>query len=821
MRRCVTLGLLLVFIGATMALAGEPSNTPLTKNNIVLPAMGGKQPAKANHTDEVIFFEDWESGLNGWVSRDLTATPGTWHIDTWNAFGGTGMSWCMGQHPVYCDTVGYDNAWYMVLDSPPIVLPAAPCSLTFWHRVACEIPGGEPAGYNGWDGCNIRISTNEGASWTVIPNANIDPDYDRSSLYSFGFQHGEGTGVPGWVGNGHLNWFYETADLSTWAGQTVRLRWAFASDPGWSTCTDATSRWAFGWQVDNIRVFAGTDTIFSNNGDSDTGWYSHSNKPIGGDLWRVADECNPPPCPPPSGSHYLACNDSVTFSYSDNMDDELVSPYIDLRGLSFGTLEADFQITGSLGSDPDNFPDCDFWHWEVTQDSGATWWYESLPCGNGLYSYVFPDAPPDWYLFSTAYGTGMFDMTCYIGSVVRIKAVMESNGDGLTGVGPCFDDFALTYSAGYPNDMSCYSLQVRFPTTAARPAYATAYFVNAGSVDQSGVPAWWTEEGGTDHRLIPNLALASNQTATRSFTWTPAAAGMTTVWAWSALDVDEYLGNDTSYCQNIDVRDAGTDLELGYDNRATQWRFNYDTGNGALVKFTPAADSIDLPFNVNAIRMLFAAEQSGTKQIGLRILRDAGGMPGEGVFWGTVTVTPPGGVLPNWKEVIVDGQPGVHGMDGDFWVWLEVLDTSTDQRFPQILGHDAEDWLDQSHYYTYRRGDTLTPQPYYYMVRALVAEGTSGSEVHELAPLTYSLSQNYPNPFNPVTEISYSIPQTGKVSLRVFNLLGQEVAVLVDGTKPAGAYKVSFDGSQLPSGIYMYRLETDGYTMSKKMVLMK
>ncbi|MBM3324998.1 MAG: T9SS type A sorting domain-containing protein [Calditrichaeota bacterium] len=219
--------------------------------------------------------------------------------------------------------------------------------------------------------------------------------------------------------------------------------------------------------------------------------------------------------------------------------------------------------------------------------------------------------------------------------------------------------------------------------------------------------------------------------------------------------------------------------------------------------------------------MQFDSSQTGTKDIGLRIFRDAGGVPGEAVFWGTVTVTDPTDVYPLWREVIVDGQPGVHGINGDFWVWLEVLDTNPNQRFPQILGDDAEPWLGANHYFTYRRGDTLVPQPYFFFVRALVTEGTSESPVQELAPVTYSLNQNYPNPFNPVTEINYSIARTEKVSLRVFNLLGQEVAVLVDGVKSAGVHKVSFNGSQLPSGIYMYRLETDSHTLSKKMVLMK
>ncbi|MBM3324641.1 MAG: hypothetical protein FJY66_03140, partial [Calditrichaeota bacterium] len=655
MKRCVALGLLLLFVGATIALAGEPGRTPQTTNNIVLPASGATRPVKAKHLDEVIYYEDWESGLNGWVSNDLTATPGTWHIDSWNAFGGTGMSWCMGQHPVYCDTVGYLDDWYMVLDSPPIVLPAGTCSLTFWHRIACEPPGGEPPGYNGWDGCNIRISTNDGASWSVITNDYIQPDYDRSSLYSFGFQHGEGTGIPGWVGNTHMTWFYQTASLTPWAGQTVRLRWAFASDPAWCTCYSATTRWAFGWQVDDIRVFAGADTVFSNNGDSDTGWYSHSNQPIGGDLWRVADDCNPPPCPPPSGSHYIVPNDSMTRLYNNDMNNEFVSPYIDLRGLDFGTLQADFLVAGAIGSPCNNFPeDCDYWHWEVSPDSGLTWYFASNPCDQGIANYVHPDAPDVWALYSQAYQSG-FDMSCYIGSVVKLRVIFESDEE-LVGVGPCFDDLTLTYTAGFPNDMSCYSLQVRFPTTMTRPTYGTAYIINAGSQAQTGVPAWWTE-GVSNHRLMPNIALQPNQTTTRSFTWTPAAIGTVTISAWTALDVEQFFANDTSYCPNIEVRESTTDLEMGYDNRTIQYRFNFETGQGAMVKFTPTADSIDLPLNLNVIRMQFDSSQTGTKDIGLRIFRDAGGVPGEAVFWGTVTVTDPTDVYPLWREVIVDGQP--------------------------------------------------------------------------------------------------------------------------------------------------------------------
>jgi len=88
-------------------------------------------------------------------------------------------------------------------------------------------------------------------------------------------------------------------------------------------------------------------------------------------------------------------------------------------------------------------------------------------------------------------------------------------------------------------------------------------------------------------------------------------------------------------------------------------------------------------------------------------------------------------------------------------------------------------------------------------------------------PIDYSLSQNYPNPFNPNTTISYQIPIAGKVSLKVYDILGKEVAVLVEEYKEIGKFIVNFNGSNLASGIYMYKLEAGNFVSTKKLVLMK
>jgi len=85
----------------------------------------------------------------------------------------------------------------------------------------------------------------------------------------------------------------------------------------------------------------------------------------------------------------------------------------------------------------------------------------------------------------------------------------------------------------------------------------------------------------------------------------------------------------------------------------------------------------------------------------------------------------------------------------------------------------------------------------------------------------FELSQNYPNPFNPTTKIDYSILKSGHVSLKVYNLLGEEVSTLYDGEQKVGHYTATFNGSNLASGVYFYRLQSGGNSIAKKLVLMK
>lgn len=129
--------------------------------------------------------------------------------------------------------------------------------------------------------------------------------------------------------------------------------------------------------------------------------------------------------------------------------------------------------------------------------------------------------------------------------------------------------------------------------------------------------------------------------------------------------------------------------------------------------------------------------------------------------------------------------------------------------------------------------NTLQPgQNYFYMIEAIDDAGNSawstelstsitGIETQASLPKEYALDQNYPNPFNPSTTIKYQIPADANISLKIYDVLGNEVDELVNEFKTAGYYEVKFNASKLTSGVYFYRIESDNFTQTRKMLLMK
>lgn len=109
----------------------------------------------------------------------------------------------------------------------------------------------------------------------------------------------------------------------------------------------------------------------------------------------------------------------------------------------------------------------------------------------------------------------------------------------------------------------------------------------------------------------------------------------------------------------------------------------------------------------------------------------------------------------------------------------------------------------------------------FYLDDLRIVEQTTGVEKEDAIPFGFELRQNYPNPFNPVTTIQYAVVGHQWVSLKVYDVLGKEVATLVNERKPAGVYRVTLDAAHLPSGVYFYTLKAGSLAGTKRMVLVK
>jgi hypothetical protein len=111
------------------------------------------------------------------------------------------------------------------------------------------------------------------------------------------------------------------------------------------------------------------------------------------------------------------------------------------------------------------------------------------------------------------------------------------------------------------------------------------------------------------------------------------------------------------------------------------------------------------------------------------------------------------------------------------------------------------------------------------ILRTTDGGGGGPVDVHDMPinsiPSEYSLFQNYPNPFNPSTVISYQLPVISNVTLKVYDILGREVARLINEEKPAGSHEVQFTGNGLTSGIYFYQLKAGDYSETRKMILLR
>jgi hypothetical protein len=376
------------------------------------------------HYRTIYYTEDFESGATGWTHWDGAVSPNNWHI--YNNGDAQGDCWWMGDPALASGTGigGYYDHQYLVLDTPISAITAGSPNLTFKMKLNMEAPGASGE-YDGWDSFNLRISTNSGISWSVIPGTLIMPTYDFANSYAFGSEHGEGLGVPAW-GGVHEPWVTVSVDLSGYVGQSVKIRFAFASDPAYNTVDDPSM---YGAMVDDIAFGS-----YTNTGANDGQMTWSSLVPTAGDFWHLAVA---PSAPSPT---HIMSSENASGTYVPYMLNYLMSPSITLPG-GATQIVADFQMRGTY-SDDGVFPDVDYFGWEVSPDNGYTWRYMSNPYADpdGM-NYVYSGAPDNWASMINSY-TLDGDITLFAGQTVKFRWYFQSN-DTVNGSPLQIDDFQI------------------------------------------------------------------------------------------------------------------------------------------------------------------------------------------------------------------------------------------------------------------------------------------------------------------------------------------------------------------------------------------
>ena len=186
---------------------------------------------------------------------------------------------------------------------------------------------------------------------------------------------------------------------------------------------------------------------------------------------------------------------------------------------------------------------------------------------------------------------------------------------------------------------------------------------------------------------------------------------------------------------------------------------------------------------------------------------------------------------PTAGDSLCDVYFSYRAMDGDWSVPMNLTQTNSKNENSAHFSPTLADGLGPNEYiafsfYNYEAGynsyDIIDANPSIIYVAPVPFTVTpSGATDNNSLPNSFELSQNYPNPFNPSTIIKYSISKRSNVSLKVYDMLGKEVATLVNEIKDANSYQVKFDASNLTSGLYIYKFQAGNFTASKKMMLIK
>jgi hypothetical protein len=613
------------------------------------------------------------------------------HSDSFNAFDGKSF-WC-GDPEIH----GYDNQWLQYLDLPSIKLSnTSNPKLFFMVYWAVESPLNPLPGFDGWDGCNVWISNNNGKTFHVADP--ITPEYNCHHLYSFKMWY-LGNQISGWGGSSN-SWKSAELDLSLFKTDSVVIRFAFTADPGYCTANDAQLT---GFFVDDIQVADGGNILFENHGDSLSNMRPSGYSTIQESEWISLS----------NGMNSILPNDSTT-----------VGVQVNTKNLKPGQY-------------------------------------------GGIINFSYNDS------------AGIIRQR-----VVNIEVNKPIHEIGIEDVWPLGQNIpvlinenrVMIHNYGLQDE---YNFDVVYHITDNKQiSYEDTVHVASLQIDESKAiqfkPQLGIEPGNFD-RNITIIHLVDDHNAFNN----TLNSHVTLSNLWDDFEVESDLwdyqgGWGTTYM----AQHSGS-----YSAHVNQGQ-NYLPNSNAMMTLNRALDlqslkSLSLKYWVryqtqkNKDKMFFEASADSLNWVKMDSLSG----------------------VSDWAQKQVDLSGFINTPTSK--VWMRFHFVSDDKT--QLLGVFIDDV-------------ELFPESL-----SEIVEGNSQIK----NPLTWHLAQNYPNPFNPVTTIRISVPYSSQVLLKVFDLLGREVATLKDEVLKSGAYSVLFDASGLTSGVYIVQMSSEGFKDIKKVVVLK
>ncbi len=790
---------------------------------------------------------------------NLDDLPLFFHASSDNAYAGNSW-WCADT-----DIGGYNDAWLQFLDTPSISIPASGGTLTAQMKWDIEDPAGASVGgtcTNGWDAANVRISTDGGATWSLLTG---DDAYDFTDGYGWIYNDPDYYDcqelAAGWGGN--QDWHLVTFDLAAYASQDVIIRFGFGSDPSYSTGDDATIT---GFRIDDVTVEDGDGTqLFLDNADDQVSMT------------------------PASGVDFLW--EQVFYDYGDitrpgglgwatYMPGDPFNGNAQLDITDYAGANVKFRIGGDADGNDDGgnggglFID-DFHVWSVLlEESVPTVQNVNVVAGDAVIDVTWENPSADFNGL-VQYDDGDFENEI---NMTSGTAIMGTHFDAPFGVDSVTLNSAYIFGGNNAGATTLYAYEVGLQGPSETALYSTAITTITGqwlevevdwtfagdfvlaieasttvgvTLDESSAPSTqsWANLGGWD--TWANVAAANGlpdgEWGIRGEVTSTGGAdveynvyrsvdggafnpmfngqGLT-----STSYHDVFVQNGTEYCYQITmvygetegapssaecaIPEAQTVYEIVYDDDNPNTSFNVADGNVLAVKFTPVT------YPSSLVRVKYYVEGNGIALAQVWDDDGANGMPGTVLLTGVVVQFAQG-----WNEKNVSDY-NVTVSDGDFYVgWMETAQTPP-------IGVDTDSDGSRS-YVDIGQGSGWEPFSNYFsgaiMIRVDMDSATVGidDELTPDVPETFALKQNYPNPFNPVTTIEFDIAELSATRLSLYDITGREVKTLINRDLAPGQYRFQLNASELSSGMYFYTIESrsvstgKSFTDTKKLVLMK